>query len=607
MPKKNLLLITLLCISCFQLSAVQLTSVYTQRPVDQEAYYFTPENFVFKADDKSDLSEVLQNAINKVKKEKGFGILFIPEGKYRISKTIYVPGAIRLIGYGKNRPEFILTKNSPGYQEEVAADKGKARYMFWFTGGIVEAGQTPRDAGAGTFYSAMSNINLRIEDGNPFAVGLRTHYAQHSFISHVNIYIGKGKAGLFDIGNEMENVAFYGGDYGIYTTKASPGWPVMLADAYFEGQRIAALRCQESGLTVVNMKVRNVPTVFAIDPNYCDRLFVENSRFENVSGPAIIISNENNSNNQITLRNVVCSNVPFLVKFSRSGTETLVSHKIYKINSFDHGLQMDDMTSKAEFRTQSDIVPIAKMEEGMIKDIPSLPSMESWVNIRDLGAKGDDSTDDTKIFQEAIDKYDNIYVPQGWYIITETLKMRPTTCIIGLHPMGTQLKLPESTPAFSGLGAPKALLESSVGGQNMLNGIGINTNTYNYRAVGLKWMADAGSYVNDVKFVGGHGGMARPSEVQQNAGQRNPGQFGGGNRAAANAAWDNQYWSLWITNRGGGTFKDIWTASTFSTNGIYVNNTSTEGRVYAMSIEHHVRNEVRFKNVSNWKVYAFQT
>jgi hypothetical protein len=608
MSKRNLLLITLLCISCLQLSAVQLTSVYTQRPKDQEAYYFTPENFGFKADGKSDLSEALQNAINQVKKEKGFGILFIPEGKYRISKTIYIPGAIRLIGYGKNRPEFILTKNSPGYQEEVASDKGKARYMFWFTGGIVEAGQTPRDAGAGTFYSAMSNINLRVEDGNPFAVGLRTHYAQHSFISHVNIYIGKGKAGLFDIGNEMENVAFYGGDYGIYTTKASPGWPVMLVDAYFEGQRIAALRCQESGLTVVNLKVKNVPTVFAIDPNYCDRLFVENSSFENVSGPAIVISNENNSNNQITLRNIVCSNVPVLVKYSRSGTETLVAHKIYKVKSYDHGLQMDDMTSKAEFRTQNDIVPIVKMEEGIIRDIPSLPSMDSWVNIRDLGAKGDDATDDTKIFQDAIDKYDNIYIPQGWYKITETLKMRPTTCLIGLHPMGTQLKLPESTPAFSGFGAPKALLESSVGGQNILNGIGINTNTYNYRAVGLKWMAGAGSYVNDVKFVGGHGGMTKPSLVQQNAaGQRPAGQPGGGNRAASNAAWDNQYWSFWVTNNGGGTFKDIWTASTFSTNGLYVNNTSTPGRVYAMSLEHHVRNEARFKNVSNWKVYVFQT
>lgn len=83
--------------------------------------------------------------------------------------------------------------------------------MFWFTGAVVKEGEKPRDAGASTFYSAMSNINLRIEDGNPHAVALRTHFAQHSFISYVAVYIGKGKAGLFDVGNELENVAFLRG------------------------------------------------------------------------------------------------------------------------------------------------------------------------------------------------------------------------------------------------------------------------------------------------------------------------------------------------------------------------------------------------------------
>lgn len=90
-----------------------------------------------------DVSDALQAAINQVKKEKNFGILFIPEGKYKISKTIYIPTAIRLIGYGKNRPEFILAKNSPGFQEEVADDKGKAKYMFWFTGAVVKEGEKP--------------------------------------------------------------------------------------------------------------------------------------------------------------------------------------------------------------------------------------------------------------------------------------------------------------------------------------------------------------------------------------------------------------------------------------------------------------------------------
>jgi hypothetical protein len=71
-------------------------------------------------------------------------------------------------------------------------------------------------------------------------------------------------------------------------------------------------------------------------------------------------------------------------------------------------------------------------------------------------------------------------------------------------------------------------------------------------------------------------------------------------------AWDNQYWSLWITNGGGGTIKDIWTASSYVASGLYISNTSTPGRIYAMSLEHHVRSEARLENVENWKFYAYQ-
>ncbi len=377
MKTLRITLFMLLGLVSTQLYAVELNSIYSQKPDDQEAFYFTAENYPIKADGKVDVSDALQAAINQVKKERNFGILFIPEGKYKISKTIYIPAAIRLIGYGKNRPEFILAKNSPGFQEEVVADKGKAKYMFWFTGALVEEGQSPRDASASTFYSAMSNINLRIEDGNPHAVALRTHYAQHSFISYVAIHIGKGKAGMFDIGNEMENVAFYGGDYGIYTTKSSPGWPVMMVDSYFEGQRIAALRCQESGLAMVNLHARNVPVVFDIDPNYCDKLFLENSYFENISGPAVVITNENNSNNQITFRNVYCKNVPTLAKYTRSNTETKVAHKIYNVKSYDHGLQMDNLLDTPQYQTLLDVEPVQKMPE---PNLWIFPHYRQWLH-----------------------------------------------------------------------------------------------------------------------------------------------------------------------------------------------------------------------------------
>jgi hypothetical protein len=155
-------IMTVLVISWFNATASfsQDLSYYTQKPEDPEAVYFTPENFAITNDSKTDVSDLLQQAINQLKTDRNFGILFIPEGTYTISKTITIPPAIRLIGYGKRRPVIILQKNAPGFQAPDPEDKGKASYMFWFTGGLAEPGKDFRDAGAGTFYSAFSNIDL---------------------------------------------------------------------------------------------------------------------------------------------------------------------------------------------------------------------------------------------------------------------------------------------------------------------------------------------------------------------------------------------------------------------------------------------------------------
>ena len=133
-------------------------SFYQARLNDEDAIYFTPENFKITNDGKTDVSDELQRAINEVKINFNFGIVFIPEGIYKISKTIYIPTAVRVIGYGKKRPQIVLADNAPGFQEEYPQDKGNAKYMFWFTSSIPKDGQPVPDAGASTFYSAMSNV-----------------------------------------------------------------------------------------------------------------------------------------------------------------------------------------------------------------------------------------------------------------------------------------------------------------------------------------------------------------------------------------------------------------------------------------------------------------
>lgn len=582
------------------------TSFYKQKLVDSEAVYFTPDNFKIKADGKTDVSDQLQQAINELKTTHNFGVLFIPQGTYLVSKTIYVPQAIRLIGYGARRPTFILGKNSPGFQQPDSADKGKAKYVFWFTSRVVSPGQQVSDAGAGTFYSAMSNINIRIDDGNPAAVALRTHYAQHSFVSHMDIQIGKGKAGMFDVGNEMSDIRFFGGDYGIYTTKPSPGWQFMMLDTYFEGQRKAAINTQEAGLTIVRLQAVNVPRVIDIVPNYIEKLFMEDCRFENVSGPAITVTLKDNAGNQLSLRNIDCRNVATLINYSQTGQSVTGKSPIYKVKNYIHGLQMDNLSTDPVINTIADIQSLAAMPAPAKKDIPDFPLINSWVNLKSLGATGDGTTDDTKAIQAAIDRYPAIYVPQGWYRVSETIKLKPNTVLIGLNPISTQFIIADNTEAFGSFGGPKPLLESSKGGDNIISGIGISTGADNPRAVGLKWMAGENSYLNDVKFIGGHGSMARiwkqPQPTQQQRGNSAYARAGNG----MDPSWDTQYWSLWITDGGGGTIENIWSASTYATTGTYVSNTTTPGRIYAMSVEHHVRNEVRFNNVSNWKVYALQ-
>ncbi len=606
MKERILLLIFFILAAHFpgSIAAVtESTSLYKLRPSDPEAVYFTSDNFRITSDGKTDVTEVLQSAINKLKLEQNFGIIFIPEGKYVISGTIYIPAAIRIIGYGQKRPVFILRKNTPGYQVPVDTDKGKANYMFWFTSSVVEPGKPVNDAGAGTFYSCLSNIDIVIEDGNPNAVALRTHYAQHSFVSHCDINIGRGKAGLFDIGNFMEDVRFFGGDYGIYTTKASPGWQFMMIDTYFEGQRKAAIKTQQAGLTVVRMNVKNVPKVIDVDPGFWEKLYMEDCRLVNVSGPLVSFENEGNDILQINLRNVTCMNVPVVAEYQRSKTFIRAPGNIYRIDRFVYGLQMNDLDADQEFKTIFEHETLPSLPAQVPTDISSLPPMDTWVNIRDLGARGDGENDETRIFQEAIEKYRTIYLPQGLYRISETLRLKPETAIIGLHPIATQIIIGESTPAFSGFGAPTPMIVTERGGNNIITGVGLFTGEYNYRAVACKWSGSERSMIDDVKFVGGHGTMKKGPWVPW-------GGYGDQTRKpqpvpGADPAWDTQYWSLWITN-GGGIFKNIWTASSYASSGIYVSYTSIPGKIYAMSVEHHVRNEVRFNKVSNWKMYALQ-
>jgi sugar lactone lactonase YvrE len=604
-----------LVLSGTQLSA-RAASFYPLRLDDPEAVYLTPDHFPVHADGNLDDSAAIQDAIDAEEQAHTEGIVFVPEGRYRITRTIYVWPGIRIIGFGAHRPVFVLADNTPGYHQGLgymfflAGSRPGSIHNQWHfprrpdqppTAGTVPPNNTVPDASPGTFYSAISNVDFELGAGNAAAVAVRFHAAQHCLLSHIDFHIDSGVAALKDIGNEAEDLHFYGGDYGIITQKPSPGWQFTLIDSVFEGQRKAAIREHEAGLTLVHDSFRDLPEAIEIDPDYAEELWVEDTRFENISGPAITISNEKNPRTEINVERAACHHVNTFALLRESGRTFRGPAETYAVQTFSHGLTMKGPGDWGQIRTGFDARPLSQRPPAHADAIPMPPAPESWVNLRSLGAKGDGVTDDTAAIRKAIAEHRSIYVPMGRYIVSDTIELQPDTVLIGLHPSMTQFDLQDGTAAFQGPGTPKALLESPHGGHNIVTGIGLYTNGINRRAVGALWMAGADSLMGDVRFLGGHGTNAADGT------RINPYNNTHSADPDVRRQWDAQYPSLWITNGGGGTFADIWTPSTFAQAGLYISNTETPGHVYELSSEHHVRNEAVLDRVKNWEIVALQT
>lgn len=560
-----------------------------------------------KGDGRADDTAALQRAIDAARDKTGHGIVFLPAGRYRLTRSILVPPGVRIFGVGATRPVIVLGEATPGFQQGVST-------LIVFTGGdqyavgkvpvpvptVVPRSDAVRDANSATFYSSMSNVDVEIGAGNPAAAAVRFRLAQHAFLSHMDFRLGSAFAGVYQAGNVMEDVHFHGGRYGIVTEKTSPAWQFTLIDSSFDGQRDAAIREHEVDLTLVNVAIRNVPVGIEIDAGYSDSLWGKDVRFEKVARAGIVISNEKSVFTQIGFENALASDTPTFARFRESGRTIAGKGRAYKVAAFSHGLAVPSLGKTGKIATDAQITALAAMPVPRTPAIRALPPVAEWTNVRDLGVKGDGRTDDTAAIQRAIDTHRVLYFPVGFYMVTDTLRLTPQTVLLGMHPAITQLVIPDENPNHAGVGAVVPIIATPRGGDNILSGLGMFTGRVNPRASALLWRSGAQSLVDDVKIMGGGG---TPTADGKSLGTLTAHS---GDPIADNR-WDAQYPSIWVTDGGGGTFADVWSPNTFAQAGFYVSDTDTPGHVYEMSVEHHVRNEIVLDRVRNWEFLAPQT
>ena len=567
-------------------------------------------------DGRADDTALLQRAIDmaagpdnsgKAGPRDSGGIVFLPSGRYRLTRSILVPPGVRLFGVGRTRPVLVLGDQTPGFQAGIAT-------LVVFTGGdqyqsgavpvpvptVVPAGRVVRDANSGTFYSSMSNIDVELGQGNPAAAAVRFRLAQHAFLTHMDFRLGSGFAGVYQAGNEMEDVHFHGGRYGIVTEKTSPAWQFTLIDSSFDGQRDAAIREHEADLTLVNVVIRDVPVGIDIDRGYSDSLWGKDVRFERVTRAAVVISEENSPFTQIGFDNALASQTPVFARFRESGKMVAGPGSAYRVASFSHGLMVPGLGQMGHMATEVKAGAIAAMPPPRAPAIRPLPPVAQWADVRTLGVSGDGRSDDTAALQRAIDTHRVLYFPAGFYRVDSTLKLRPDTVMIGLHPAMTQLYVPDNEPGHAGVGPVVPIIETPRGGHNIIQGLGLFTGRVNPRAGNVVWRSGADSLMDDVKIMGGGG---TPTADGKPLGTMN----GHSGDPVADNRFDAQYPSVWVTDGGGGTFADNWMPNSFAQAGFYVTDTKTPGHVYELSNEHHVRNEIVLDGVENWEFLAPQT
>ncbi|MDR3525926.1 MAG: glycosyl hydrolase family 28-related protein [Rhizomicrobium sp.] len=590
--------------------ALATTSVFATAPSDPRAI-----TVVGRGDGIADDTAALQTAIDRAGESSG-GIVFLPSGRYRISRTILVWPGVRLYGTGPNHPTLVLANHTPGFQRGVAnmmvftgAKRGVIPHVPFPPPTVVPFDPKIADANSSTFYSAISNVDVEIGSGNPAAAAIRFRVAQHAFLSHMDLRLGSGFAGIYQAGNLIRDVHFHGGRYGIVTEKTSPAWQFMVVDSSFDGQRAAAIREHEVGLTLVNVVIRNVPVGIDIDRGYDDQLWGKDVRFEQVKKAAIIISNETNVYTQIGFENALAADTPVFARFRDSGKTVDGKGRFYRVAAFSHGLALPGVGQMGRISTTAEVAALDVLPLERAPAIRALPAVSEWSNVHDLGVVGDGKADDTVALQRAIDNHRVVYLPSGFYKVTDTLHLKPHTVLIALHPTQTEIFLPDQVPGYQGVATPKPLIESAAGGDAIISGVGLYTGDINPRATALLWLAGADSLVEDIKFQLALGkdfpgaATSTPFGAAQTA-TPSPSEFF---NTKPSPRWDGQYPSLWVTKGGGGTFIGCWSPNTFAGAGFYISDTTTPGHAYEMSVEHHVRHEIVLDRVANWEFLAPQT
>ena len=506
----------------------------------------------------TDDTSAIQTAINE--SQDCSLVVFFPNNAdgsrktYLISDTIDVPTDSVGIEYAEwdSRQATVLRGTTKGTQRPLiklksgatgfgSASSPKDMIVIWQKdSGATDYTDNDSDQ---NFDCAIIGIDFDL-NSNSGAVAIEMHAAQGATIQDVTIDATGGYAGIKNFGGlgaAVYNIQITGGQYAIYwnTTGYTDLYPASPAfvGCTFENQTSAVIKQSNKlacPVVFVGCEFANTNTNIPFNDGSVDY---------GRGGYALIdcIVDFNNTTQAWYVRGSMTAVIwdtyfkgvsTIIDSWAVSDTANWTWVKYYTVDSDWFKNMVDGVVTDAttySYKEEGKAYDIDdlrySLKEKHIYDEDIFPSWEDSdiYNVKDAGATGDGSTDDTSAIQTAINNHEKIFFPKGRYLVTSQITLKANTKIVGCDKINTEIK-PKSTwqPATTSR-TPVVTTEDSSSATTILANIKIgrilrdynDNNTIDtwtwsdgtaaadqYQFTALEWKAGENSITRNVNLTG---------------------------------------------------------------------------------------------------------
>ncbi len=458
-----------------------------------------------------DATRAIQAAVNFARDHQM--IVFLPAGDYTVSDTILCLQKLTVRGNGTigGASEFpcVLTGSTvPGRRSTIRlAPKARGfdrpddrKIVIHFQS--CSNGGPSKDKTKGplamqgniSYNNVFADIDLVVGPGNPGAVGIRMHGAEGSSIQNVTIDATHGHTGMLSAaggGGSHHNLTVIGGRIGIDTRGYPPEFRIAgpgtqpsptMAHVTLTGQTETPLYVMSRGPFVgVGWRITVKPGLAAIVTEqstffYNSTLCLVDSviEYEQPSPLYRAIAAQRGH----YLRNVYVKNAALITEGVRGSPTGWIGINELAIPvtpkplqgaanlpafQFDENPVVDFVRRDGPIiNVMADLAPPGDLCERHIwKTLPSWQSPGAANVKARYGAKGDGLADDTRALQQAIDENEIVFLPKGYYRISDTLRLKANTKLVGVAQHLSTVMACDPFDGFLDGRAPRPLIETA--------------------------------------------------------------------------------------------------------------------------------------------------